>query len=144
MFAYLKKILSRWYCVFRQGCSTRHCFLIMTEKWRQCLDKWGINGPLLIDLSNAFDCLLHDLSIAKLIAYGFDYDSLVFTQTTSLKGNKEPKLTMPAALNLIYYMVFHKVPYFSVFILVICFTILLNAILPAMLTTTHHTPVTLI
>ena len=53
-------------------------------------------------------------------------------KVTSLKGNQEPKLTMLASL-ILTYMSFHKVlyktHYFSIFILVICFTILINAIL---------------
>ena len=32
MYAYLNKILSKWQCGFRQGYSTQHCLLIMTEK----------------------------------------------------------------------------------------------------------------
>ena len=80
MYADLNKILSKWQCGFRQGYSTQHCLLIMTEKWRQCLDKGVISGALLTDLSKTFDCLLHDLLITKLAAYSFDYDSLVFIQ----------------------------------------------------------------
>ena len=77
MYVYLSKILSKWQCGCRQGYSTQHCFLIMTEKWHQCLDKWGgISGALLTDLSKVFDCLLHDVLTAKLAAYGFDYDYL--------------------------------------------------------------------
>ena len=41
-YAQLKKILSKWECGFRQGYSTQHCLLIMTEKWNQSIDKrWG-------------------------------------------------------------------------------------------------------
>ena len=61
MYVYLNKILSKWQCGFRQGYSTQHCLLIMTEKWRQCLDKggrggWGgVSGALLTEFSKAFD-----------------------------------------------------------------------------------------
>ena len=71
MYEYFNKILSKQQCGFRQGFSTQHCLLAMTEKWRKYLDKDGVNGALLTDLSKAFDCLLLDLLIAKLAAYGF-------------------------------------------------------------------------
>ena len=76
MYKYFNHILSKWQCGFRKGFSTQHCLLVMKEKWRKCLDKGAISGAILTDLSKAFDCMLHDLLIAKLAAYGFDYQSL--------------------------------------------------------------------
>ena len=48
----------------------------MIKKWRESLDQRGAYGALLTDLSKAFDCLPHDLLIAKLHAYGLDIKSL--------------------------------------------------------------------
>ena len=44
----------------------------MIEKWKVYLDKQGIGGAILMDLSKASDTLNHDLLLAKLHAYGFD------------------------------------------------------------------------
>ena len=148
MYVYLKKILSKWQCGFHQGYSTQHSLLILTEKLRQCLDKGGKSGALLTDLSKAFDCLLDDLLITKLAAYGFDYDSLVLIQSYLFERQQRTKVknncsTYSDILYGVFHKVLYQVHYFSIFILVICFTVLIIWTLPAMLTTTHHTPATL-
>ena len=81
MCEYSIKILSKQQCGFRQVFSTQHCLLAMTKKWRKYLDKDGVSGALLTDLSKVFDYLLHDLLIEKLVAYCFDYESLTLIQS---------------------------------------------------------------
>ena len=61
---------------FRKGHSTEQCLVIMLEAWKKALDNKGYAGAILTDLSKAFDCLNHDLLIAKLDAYGFSQDAL--------------------------------------------------------------------
>ena len=72
------QIFSKFQCGFRKGFSTQNCLLYMIENWKESLDQGGHYGALLTDLSKAFDCIMHDLLIAKLQAYGFDNDSLNF------------------------------------------------------------------
>ena len=48
----------------------------MVEKLKKCLDNKGSTGILLTDLSKAFDCLIHDLLLAKLHAYGFQHNAI--------------------------------------------------------------------
>ena len=73
---YMKDFLSIFLCGYTAGMNTQNCLTFMVEKWRKSLDKGGKCGVLLTDLSKAFDCLVHDLFIAKLHAYGFDYLAL--------------------------------------------------------------------
>ena len=46
----------------------------MIEKWRNTVDNGCVFGALFTDLSKAFDCIPHDLIIAKLEEYGFHTD----------------------------------------------------------------------
>ena len=73
---YFDDILSKYQCGFRKGYSAQHCLMSLIEKWRESVDSGGAFGALLTNLSKAFDCLPHDLLIAKLNAYGFDKKAL--------------------------------------------------------------------
>ena len=52
--------------------STLACSFKLIKKPTECLDTSGVVGTVLMDLSKAYDCLSHDLFIAKLAAYGFN------------------------------------------------------------------------
>ena len=58
--------------------STQHALLRLLSRWQSSLDKPEIVGTVLMDLSKAYDCIPHDLIIAKLSAYGVDNFSLFF------------------------------------------------------------------
>ena len=76
MSRYFKDKLRDILCGFREGYSTQHALIRVIEKWRKCLDTSDIVGTILMDLSKAYDCLPHDLLIAKMAAYGFSINSL--------------------------------------------------------------------
>ena len=70
------KILSPKPCRFRERYSTQRALLNLLKNWQKCLDKSGVAGTVLMDLSKGYDCLPHDLLLAKLSAYGFDESAI--------------------------------------------------------------------
>ena len=81
MIEYMNSLLSKYISGLRKGHSCQHVLLRLTEEWRKQLDNNKIFGALFMDLSKAFDCLPHDLLLAKLEAYGFDIDTLKLFQS---------------------------------------------------------------
>ena len=47
-------------------------------EWRKKLDDNFVVGAVLTDFSKAFDCIPHDLLIAKLAAYGLSEEALMY------------------------------------------------------------------
>ena len=78
---YFDSVFSKFQCGFRKGFNAQHCLLTMVEKWHKTLDEGGETGAVLTNLSKAFDCIDHNLLIAKLNAYGFEKRSLEFTHS---------------------------------------------------------------
>ena len=69
-------MLSKFQRGFRKEYIIQDCLLAMVENCKKALDQGNEHGALLTDLSKAFDCLPHDLIVAKLHTYGFSIDSL--------------------------------------------------------------------
>ena len=78
---YMSQYLSCLLCGFRKGYNAQHALIRTIEKWRTCLDKGGKVGAIFMDLSKAFDCIRHDLLIAKLHEYGFSRDALLLVHS---------------------------------------------------------------
>ena len=73
MYTYFSNFFSQYQCGFVKRYSAQSCLLAMTEKMKEARDT---SAAVLTDLSKVFDCLLHDLLLAKFHAFGFDLKSL--------------------------------------------------------------------
>lgn len=75
---FMQNKLSKYLCGFRKGFSTQYALLHLLQSWQQALSNSEKVGTILMDLSKAFDCLSHELLIAKLAAYGLGYYALKY------------------------------------------------------------------
>ena len=75
---FIHSFLSPLLCGFREGYGTQHALLRLVEACKKTMDSGSVTGAVLTDLSKAFDCLNHELLIAKLNAYGFSRPALLF------------------------------------------------------------------
>ena len=77
---------------YQKEYSSQHSLIAMFQKWKENLDRGGECGALFVDSSKAFDCLQHDLLLAKLNAYGFDYKSLKIISSFLSNRKYRPKI----------------------------------------------------
>ena len=89
---YFDSVFSKFQCGFRKVFNAQQCLLTMVEKSRKTLDEGGETGAVLTDPSKAFDCIDHNLLIAKLNAYGFEKRSLKFIHSYLIKCKQRTKV----------------------------------------------------
>ena len=80
--------LSPFISAYCKNYNTQYVLLRLLEEWRENLDNNKIVGGILMDLSKAFDCVPHDLLLAKLAAYGID-DTLILYIHSYLLNRKQ-------------------------------------------------------
>ena len=64
-------------CDFRKVPSTQHALFKLLQLWQKELDEKGMVETVLMHLSKVYDCIPHDLLLAKLNAYGIDSGGLL-------------------------------------------------------------------
>ena len=62
---FVECFLSPLLCGFRKGYNTQHALLKFLETCKITMDNGGFAGALLMDLSEALDCLNHELLLTK-------------------------------------------------------------------------------
>ena len=61
------------------------------ENWKKSRDNKNFVGTVLMDLSNAFDCIPHDLLAAKFRAYGLSEDAVTFVRSNFKRRKHDVK-----------------------------------------------------
>ena len=74
--SYQNVFLNEVLCGFRKAHSTQHALFKVLQSWQKSLGSGGFAGTILMDLSKAYDCIPHELLIAKSHCNGVNITSL--------------------------------------------------------------------
>ena len=75
---YVETFLSKFISTYHKSYSSNHVLICLIKNWKKFLDQKKFVGAVLMVLSKAFDSIPHNLSIAKMHAYGFSIDAVTF------------------------------------------------------------------
>ena len=84
----MNNLFSPFNSAYRESYNTQHVLIRIIEEWRKDLHNNLFIGTVLMYLSKAFDCLPHDLVIAKLAASGFEKNMICYIYSY-LKSRKQ-------------------------------------------------------
>ena len=88
LYASFAPILSSNMSGFLKGHSCATALIKLTDDWRSALDEKKEMGVIAIDPSKAFDCVCHNLLLAKVTAYGVQEPALQLLRSY-LHGRKQ-------------------------------------------------------
>ena len=108
---FIENRLSIFLSAYRPSYSSQHVPNCLIEEWRQQLDNDHFEEAVLMDLSKAFDCILHDLLLAKLSAYGLSDDALAY-MFSYLSGRKQ--CVKINNFYSVFQLIFSRVPHGSI------------------------------
>ena len=89
---YFDNRFSEFLSTYRKNYSTQHVLMRLIEEWKSKIDKGYVVGAILVDLSKAFDCVPHELLLAKLHAYGFEIEALQYIFSYLSKRQQSTKI----------------------------------------------------
>ena len=89
---HFNSIFSVLLSAFRKGYSCQSTLLNMVENFKWALDKGEYVACISMDISKAFDCLPHCLTICKLHAYGFSRDACKLIASYLYKRKQRVKI----------------------------------------------------
>ena len=103
---YFNDVLSKFQCDFRRGFGAQNCLLYMIENIRKTRNNRGMFAAVMTDLSEAFDCISHELLIDKLNAYGSDETSLkvIISYLKNCMQTTKVGSSFSELLNIIYFV----------------------------------------
>ena len=105
------KIFHNYLAAFCKGFGCQTTLLRLAEDWKRELDSQQYVGAVLMDLSKAFDCLPHDLIVAKLKAYGLSTNACEFLNSYLSDRKQRVKIGQIIATGWIFLKVCLRAPY---------------------------------
>ena len=84
---YFQTIFSKFHREFWKDFNSQYFLLVIVEKWGKTLDEGSETETALTYSSKAFDCIDHNLLLAKLSAYGLEKQpgNFIYSYLTKLK-----------------------------------------------------------
>ena len=88
---YIDKCLEKFFYGFKKAHLTQHVLFCLLQTCQKELENSRMIRTVLMDLSKAYDCILHALNVAKLEAYDLDKAGLISQRSSRLQLHQKKK-----------------------------------------------------